>query len=85
MSDDYQDLHLLQIKHIYLLQAFIDSGFRGMDLNSLNFVCKYIQTLTLADIATVNGHMISHQSFESQASNGLCDNTGWPKAINFTS
>ena len=76
VSDDYPDLPLLQSKDVYLMQAFVDSGFRGVDLKCLNFVCKYIQATTLADIASVDGHMISHQSFQAQASNGLCDDTG---------
>ena len=50
-------------------------------MECLNFVHKYIQAVTLADIATIDGYRIYHLSFEAQASNGLCDNTDWPKAI----
>ena len=63
------------------MQAFVDARFRGADLKSLNFVQKYIQAVSLADIASIDGHRISHQAFEALASNGLCDNTDWPKAV----
>ena len=63
------------------MQAFIDSGFRGADLKYLNIVRKYVQAISLADIATIDGHRISHKASESLASNGLCNNTDWPKAI----
>ena len=63
------------------MQAFVDAGFRGADLKCLNFVWKYIEAIFLADIASIDGHRISHQAFEALASNGLCNGTLWPKAV----
>ena len=40
-----------------------------------------MHAVTLADIATIAGHRISHQSFEAQASNSLPEDTDWPKTI----
>ena len=37
----------------------------------LHFVCKFIQAVTLADIATVDGQSVSHEAFEATASNSL--------------
>ena len=62
------------------MQAFDDSGFRRAYLKCLILFCKYIQAVTLAGIATVDVHRISHHSFEAHASDGLCGNTDWPKA-----
>ena len=63
------------------MHAFVDSGFRGADLKCLYFVCKYIQAVSPADIATIDGHRISPQAFEAQARNGLRDNSDWLKAV----
>jgi len=57
------------------MQAFVDNGFKGADLKSLNFVQKYIKAISLislANIDTVDGHCVSHQVFEALSSNGLC-------------
>ena len=62
------------------MQALVDSSFRAADLKCLNYVRKYIQAVTLADIAKIDGHRISHHLFKAHASNGLCDSTDWPKA-----
>ena len=66
---------------VLLMQLFVDSGFRGADLKSLNFTLKYLEAISLADIATVDGHRITQQAFEAIASNGLRGNTQWPKAV----
>ena len=75
ISDDYPDLPLLRVNDVFLIQAFVDSGFRGADLKCLNFVQKYIHAISLADIASIDGHRISHEAFEALSSNGLRDNT----------
>ena len=66
---------------MFLMQAFVDAEFRGADLKSLNFVQKYIEAISLADIASIDGHRISHKAFEVLASNSLRNNTDWPKAV----
>ena len=40
---------------------------------------SYIQAVSLAFIATINDHRISHQSFKAQTSNRLCGIIEWPK------
>ena len=47
-------------KNIYFIQAFVDNGFRNSDLKSINFVRKFIQAVTLADIVTTDCNRISH-------------------------
>ena len=49
-----------------IMQSFADNGF--------------VQAVLLADIATIDRCLISHQAFEAQASNGLCDNIDWLKS-----
>ena len=41
-------------RKFYLMQAFVAGGFRNAELNSLNFVRKSIQAVTLAGIATAH-------------------------------
>ena len=61
------------------MEAFVDGGFQNADLKSLNFVRKYIQEVTLTDIAIADGRRISHQSYEGLESNGLRKGLIWPK------
>ena len=51
------------------------------DLKSLNFARKYIEAISLADIASIDGQRISHQAFEALARYGLHNDTNWPKAV----
>ena len=81
ISEDYSDLVLVQMNDVFSMQAFVDAGFRGDILKSLNFVRKYIQAVSLADIASSDGHRISHQAFEALASNVLRDDTDCPKTV----
>ena len=74
ICEEYPDLEPLQVNDVFLIQYFVYLGFNGADLESLNFTRRYIQAITLADIATVDGHRVSQQAFEAIASNGLtCD------------
>ena len=81
ISEDYPDLVLLRVNDVFLIQAFVDARFRGADLKILNFVRKHIETISIADIASIDGHRISHQAFEALASNGLHNSTELPKAV----
>ena len=75
----YDDPPLLRHKDVYIMQAFVDKGFKNADLKALNFVRKFIQAVTLADIATTDGHRISHRSYDAVESNGLRKELWWPK------
>ena len=77
----YPDLEPLRVNDVLLMQCFVDLGFKGADLKSLNFTRKYIEVITLADIATVDGHRVSQQAFEAISSNGLRCDIKWPKAV----
>ena len=60
ITEDYDELPVLRKKDIYLMLAFVDSGFKNSKLKSLNFVRKSIQAATLADITTADKNHISH-------------------------
>mmetsp|Transcript_38952 Transcript_38952/g.43615 ORF Transcript_38952/g.43615 Transcript_38952/m.43615 type:complete len:105 (+) Transcript_38952:100-414(+) len=79
ITEDYEDLPVLREKDEYLMQAFIAGGFRNAELKSLNLVRKFIQAVTLADIATVDGKCIAYQSYKEVESNGLLKDILWPK------
>ena len=81
ICEDYPNLQPLCLNDVFLMQSFVDSGFRGADLKSLNFTRKFLEAITLADIATVDGRRITQQAFEAIASNGLRGETNWPKAV----
>ena len=54
-------------------------GLRNGELNSFNFVRKFIQEITFADIATADKNSISFQSHERIESNGLRKDPLWHK------
>ena len=79
ITEDYKDLPVLRERDKYLMKAFVDKGFRNTDLKSLNFVRKYIQAVTLVDIAIATGSRISYQACEGIESNDLRKGLIWPK------
>ena len=79
ITEDYDDLLLLRNKDVYIMQAFVDKGFKNADLKALNFVRKFIQAVTLADIATTDSHRISHRSYDAVEGNGIRQEQRWPK------
>mmetsp|Transcript_40850 Transcript_40850/g.46069 ORF Transcript_40850/g.46069 Transcript_40850/m.46069 type:complete len:193 (+) Transcript_40850:1227-1805(+) len=81
ITEDYKDLPVLWERDVYLMEAFVDGGFQNADLKSLNFDKKYIQSVTLADIATADGRRISHQSYKGLESNGLRKDLIWSKVL----
>ena len=60
ITEDYEDLPLLWSKDVYLMKAFVDHGYKEEDLKQLNFVRKYIRTMSLADTTTVDRHRVMH-------------------------
>ena len=81
ICEDHPDLQPLRVNDVFLMQSFVDSGFRGADLKSLNFTRKFLKAITLADISTVDGRRITQQAFEARASNGLRVESNSPKAV----
>ena len=79
VTEDYQDMPILCEKDAYLMEAFVNGGFRNANFKALNFVWKYLQAVTLSDIATANGRHISHYSYEGLEGNGLRKDLVWPK------
>ena len=77
----YKDyLPLLQEWDLYLMQTFVENRSESSDLKCLNFVQNiFKRPLLLISIATMDGHIISHQVFESQVGNGLIDYIHLPK------
>ena len=47
ITEDYPNLNLLQVKDVYLMQAFVDYGFRGAT-PTLAFLAGLILAYTLA-------------------------------------
>ena len=60
------------------MKAFVVGGFRNAELKALIYVRKFIQAVTLADIATVDRKRISFQAHAEVQSNGLHKDLLWP-------
>ena len=65
--------------YLMVMESFVEGGFRNADLKSLNFVRKYLQAVTLADIATSDGWRISYHSYKGLEGNNLRKDLVWPK------
>ena len=72
INEDYNDYPLLRKKYKYLMKAFVDWDFRNAELKAFNFVRKFLQSFTLADISTADGKRISFQTYTGVESIGLC-------------
>ena len=59
ITEDYDDIPLLRKKDGYLMKNFVEGVFRNAELKALNFVRKFLQAVTLADISTFDGKRIS--------------------------
>ena len=59
ITEDYDNIPLIRQKDEYLMIVFVKGGFRNADLKALNFVRKFLQAVTLADISTADGTRIS--------------------------
>ena len=80
ITEDYEDLPLLQQKGKYLMISFVKGGFRNTDLKASNYVRKFLKAVTLTDIVMTDGSQIAIQSYNIIEDNGL--QTGikeWPK------
>ena len=80
ITGDYDDIPLIHQKDEYLMIAFVEGGFRNADLKALNFVWKFLQAVTLANISKVDGTSILVQAYNVLSSNGLRKGIKWPKA-----
>ena len=81
ITKDYNDISMLCKKNEYLMKAFVDDGFRNEELQALNFVRKFFQAVTLADISTVDGKRIDFQAYAGVVSNGLREDLLWPEVL----
>ena len=79
ITEDYNEIPLLRKKDEYLMKVYVDGGFRNAELKALNFVRKFHQAVTLADIATADEKRISFQVYTRVESNGLPKGLLWPK------
>ena len=77
ITEDYDDIPLIRKEDEYLMIAFIEGGFRNVDLKALNFVRKFLQAVNLADISTADGARISIQAYDVVSGNGLMKGIKW--------
>ena len=73
-------MSLLREGDQFLVQAFVDNGFRGQELNWLNTMRMAIKAISHADIVTADGTAITHQAYLLKHSNGLHDSFDWPRS-----
>ena len=79
ITEDYPDLPILRERDVYLMESFVKGGFRSADLKALNFVRKFLQVVSLSNIATADGRRIAYHSYHAIEGNGLRNDLVWPK------
>jgi hypothetical protein len=77
--EDYPQLPLLRQKDQYIMQGFINAGYRKQDLKILNFMQMSIRAGTVADIASATGKTINHLSWDLLQGNSLHEHYDWPR------
>jgi hypothetical protein len=77
--EDYPQLPLLRQKDQYIMQGFINAGYRKQDLKILNFMRMSIRAISVADIASATGKTINHLSWELLQGNSLREHYDWPR------
>ena len=77
--EDYPQLPLLRQNDQYIMQGFINAGYRKLDLKILNFMRMSLRAVTVADIASSSGYTINHLSWELKQGNGLREHYDWPR------
>ena len=65
ITKDYADLPILRKKDVYIMKSFVNNSCKNADLKALNFALKFIQTVILADIATIDRNCISQRSYKA--------------------
>ena len=63
MNEDHKDLPLICKKGIYIMQYFVNNGFKDIKLKLHNFSSNFIQVVSLDDIMIVDSNCIFKQSF----------------------
>jgi hypothetical protein len=63
----------------FLMQAFVDNGYKNKDLRLLNLCRMWVQAITLADITTGNGLYLRSQTHNGDYLKQTIDNKEWPK------
>ena len=84
IHEDFVDPPTLRHQDTYLMNCFIQYGFKGRELRLLNELRMSIQAITVSDIATADGRSIRHSAWLLQSSNGLRSHFDWPRAIPIT-
>jgi hypothetical protein len=79
IEEDYKDLKKQRKHDIFIMEQFVEKGYVGKDLTSLNYMRKFLEAITLADIAMTNCAYISHNAFEAKSGNRLREGVGWPR------
>ena len=79
--EDFPDPPLLCAGNTYLMDALLNAGFTGPNLQVLNQIHLCLHAITVADLACPNGDTLCHDSFMAKPCNGFCKHLVWPRPI----
>ncbi|HEY9818173.1 MAG TPA: hypothetical protein V6D20_20565, partial [Candidatus Obscuribacterales bacterium] len=78
IDDPYEPIRLIRDKDQFLMQAFLNNGFRGKTLHQLNECRMYLRAITLADITNAPGDYLLHTALTGKRSS-VWHNYTWPR------
>ena len=70
VKENYQDLPLLCQADVPLMSIF-NRTFKNVQFKFLNYVQKYLEAYSLANITTIDGKYISHLAWTAEESNSF--------------
>lgn len=77
---DYPQIPLLRNGGQYLMQGFIDVGYRHNDLRILSVMRMHIRAIILADIVTADSQSITHQAWILHKEYGFRKHYNWSRS-----
>jgi hypothetical protein len=66
----------------YLIQAFVSNNFKGQELIRLNRCRLFLRVVTLADISSADGKMITHDAWHGRLDTTRPQYFSWPNQGN---
>ena len=78
IKDNFHFIKLLRQHDDYIMLQFIEQGYRKKELSILNHMRMSIHAISLSDITTLDGLMVSQNAFLLLSSNSLREGYDWP-------
>jgi hypothetical protein len=80
--DEFPKLQPAREADQFLMKAFVDHGYDGLQLHKLNTCHQFLKVITLADITTGNGKRLTDNALAGEPSGNTWHHYNWPRNPN---